>query len=411
MQTINAYFPKTSAPLLEDIFNNIQIDTMGGIWHRRYPKQMSTPEFVAHLEQLPGEMRHRYLTLQLRSFLQAFYFQQLDWSLPDDIDTADLNLASCNRTSLDINSDVASSPRDPNDRDVAGIDEVSSAQTLQNNVYKGLDIAFYEALKRSNCGQGYFDEGWKLLEKQEARFVVIKHGLTLEAQRDWQVSPAHRNAQVGDRIALLLPPNQIESDYYIAIGNAGLPPHASVQRSSQTRGSVVHCFFNLQASSACALMDRVTRHFNDRKLPFRLQLLNAPDLYEERCDTGVLRITRQHYTALKPWLENLAQDLSLIPESLPLTQTLVPGISVAEVPRQPAPGKHWSAGKIIPFAQHRCEAIATALMQTVLRPAHTETQDQKPASKKQFAEALEQSFQQFEIDWKSPYLNAGSPTL
>lgn len=367
----------SQAEVLCDMVENLVLEEDGGIRHLRHPYEPPTEQFSERLRHLAPDLRYRYWVLQCRSFLYGFYFLRPDWraepeSQGDGSDEGEFAVAA-----------QAS--------EGAGM---SSTVPLANNLYKGLDIGFYDELVASNCGEGYFDPGWQVMDCHGADHLSIqKHGLTLEVERDVHLSAEDRLAAVGDTVAVRLPAQRVEAERYIAMGNQGFP------QDGRTRLQV---FFNLQAYDAAVLMEQVTQKLNGLGLPFQLQVLSHPALYGQRCDGAVLEIERRDYGLLEDLLLPWAEALSLLPETLPMTQRLLPGLSVAERLN----GSHASAGERWQqhpgFGLQRCEAIAQGLV-TAQQQGLTEVADRHGC----IAAALER----WGVHPQLLYLNRGSEAI
>lgn len=121
----------------------------------RHPdyKPLELPDrTVERFQQLPSDLKQKYLNLQLRSFLYGIYYN------------ASLQSALAPNTNSD---------------------DLALHQNLENNTYLGVDLAFYERLHDSNSGEGYFDSGWQVLrEESDGSLAVNRGGLTLHIKRD-----------------------------------------------------------------------------------------------------------------------------------------------------------------------------------------------------------------------------------
>jgi len=369
------------ADMLQDVAENLFLEKDGGIRHARCPYVPPTAQFSSRLNHLSAEVKQRYLVLQCRSFLYGFYFLQSDWwALPI------------------LNEAVA----EPNGAAAQGEE---SSSTLANNLYKGLDTHFYDALVRGNCGSGYFDPGWQVLRRERASahashagseaecLSVQKHGLTLEINRKEHLSAKDCRAIAGDLVAVQLPPERTEAERYIAIGNRGLPDRKQVR---------LQIFFNLQPQGAASLVALATQTLNELNLPFQLEVLNRPDLYEQRCDGAVLEIHRYDYSLLNDAILKWARTLPLLPDILPMTQPLARrGISVAELLQaQSSAVTAWQQSER--YGLRRCEAIAQGVVAA---------QQQRIASPAERRRCITAALQRWGVHGQLPYLNQGSEAI
>jgi hypothetical protein len=102
---------------LQDIVNNIEIQSNFCISHPAYKPLELPAEIVSRFERIPLELQNKYLSLQLQSFLYGIYY---NGSL---------------QTVLALN---------------ASSDDLSLHQNLENNTVLGVDLEFYDRLHQSN---------------------------------------------------------------------------------------------------------------------------------------------------------------------------------------------------------------------------------------------------------------------
>ncbi len=147
-----ASVPTRLLNVLEDIVQHVQIGANFCIHHPNY-KPFELPDEVAlRFQQAPADLRDKFLSLQVRSFIYGLYYN-------GSLQTA---LAPDNN-----------------------LDSRVLQQNLENNTLLGVDREFYERLHQSNSGQGYFDPGWQVLRQEEdGSLAVFKHDLTLHIQRE-----------------------------------------------------------------------------------------------------------------------------------------------------------------------------------------------------------------------------------
>lgn len=105
---------------LEDIVNQIQIESNFCIRHRDYKPVELSPEAEERFHKLPLDLQKKYLSSQLQSFLYGIYYNgSLKETLALDADSEDQALH----------------------------------QNLENNTFLGVDLGFYERLHESNKGE------------------------------------------------------------------------------------------------------------------------------------------------------------------------------------------------------------------------------------------------------------------
>jgi hypothetical protein len=353
-----ASIPTRLLNVLEDIVQHVQINANFCIHHPDY-KPFELPDEVAlRFQQAPPDLRDKFLSLQLRSFLYGLYY---NGSL---------------QTALALNTDL---------------DSRRLQQNLENNTLLGVDLEFYQRLHQSNCGRGYFDPGWQVLRQEEnGSLAVFKHDLTLHIERDLHLHASEQSAKPGDRVAILLPQNLVQNGFYMAIGNAGSESHNPGQVN------IVRVYFNLDPEGAVVMMVGLTQHLNQAQIPFSFKALYNPSEYK-RYDSAVLYFDRNHYTAVQPMLQALYnQHRTHFRAATPLfTKTLAPGLALAEEPVQKLAARE-------SFGMNRCQLIANGLL-TARRGG-----DESP--EKRMAAILEQ-FALLGIALEFPYLNPSSDDI
>ncbi len=142
----------------------------------------------------------------------------------------------------------------------------------QNHRVTGLDLAFAGSLHQSNCGEGYWDSGWQVIDYQTndvnsvadlTTIVVKKNHLTVHTNPDRHL----RNGPwtLGDLIDIKMPKNFVEGDRYVAVGNAGVP---GADRVTQA----IDC----SADQVAQLIQQITVELNQLNLPFTLGCFYDP---------------------------------------------------------------------------------------------------------------------------------------
>jgi hypothetical protein len=96
---------------LQDIVNNVQIQSNFCISHPAYKPLELPAEVVARFQRIPLELQNKYLSLQLQSFLYGIYYNgSMQAALAPDASSVDLALH----------------------------------QNLENNTFFGVDLEFYD---------------------------------------------------------------------------------------------------------------------------------------------------------------------------------------------------------------------------------------------------------------------------
>ena len=231
-----------------------------------------------------------------------------------------------------------------------------------------------------------------LREENDESLAVIKNSLTLYIDRDRHLSFAERSARVGDSVKILFPSNQIETAYYIAIGNAGSPGNFNAERQTK----LVSIYFNLSSEGAVAVMDNLTEELNAIALPFTFKVLYNRSDYN--CyDSGVLSFDKRDYQAIFPILQAIyIEHRSHFQPEVPLfTKFLAPGLALAEEPDQ----KFFEQDN---FGRNRCQMVTNGLL--IAR----QKGDESPQAR--IAEIVQQFFL-MEIELQHPYLNPKSEDI
>ena len=353
---------------LEDIVHNVQITSNFCTHHPNFRSMELRPERVDRLHQLPMDLQNQYLSLQLQSFLYAIYYNGSD------------------RPSSVPETDAVSSP---------------PSSTLENNTVKGLNLKFYEALHDSNQGEGYFDPGWLVLRRErDGGLAVQKQGLTLHikgmsntaGKQTRYLNLAEQSAAVGDTVAIRMPRNRVETEFYIAVGNAG-PVKDS---PSGTASDTVNLYFNLTPEGAIALMRSLTQRLNAISIPFTFKVLVDPDHYRGY-DTGALNFEKRHYERIQPILQTVySENQAQFGEETPLfTKQLAPGLALAE-----EPDHKFSAQE--DFGLNRCQIVAHGLLEA------WRAGDNSPEAR---MNAILKRFSGHGVDLTCPYLNANSEDI
>lgn len=349
----------TSAPdrvldSLEDIANNVQIQSNFCINHPAYKPFEIPAEVVARFERTPLDLQNKYLSLQLQSFLYGIYYN------------------GSMQTALAVDASAA---------------DIALHQNLENNTFLGVDLEFYDRLHKSNSGEGYFDPGWSVLHQEaDGSLAVKKGGLTLHIERVSHLQPSEQSAAVSDSVAIRMPRNFVQNGFYMAVSNAGPDTHPQT----------VRIYFNLSPSGAIAVMESLTRQLNQTKIPFTFKVLYNPSDYG-RYDSGVLYFEKSNYEIVRQVLRSVyAENESHFRTEVPLfTKLLAPGVALAEEP-------DCKFAAVESFGMNRCQIVANGLLEA--RQKGDESTECRMA-------CIHQHFSVLGIDWQRSYLNANSEDI
>jgi hypothetical protein len=200
-------------------------------------------------------------------------------------------------------------------------------------------------LSRANCGTGYWDRGWTIVELP-ARGVVgaAKGGLRLRADMRDVKSKPNANA-IGQYVALRYPKEEIATSpgFYIAAGGDSLPEEGT---------HLYRLYWNLSEDDSVWLMHHVTSALVRARVAFRFKTLKDPSAYR-RADAAVLYFRRADAEAIEHLVQDLYSKLPFGPKpAVPaLTLRVAPGLGFAEDP-----------GGAQSFGLHRCRLVAEGLV-------------------------------------------------
>ncbi|WP_310482290.1 T3SS effector HopA1 family protein [Chamaesiphon sp. VAR_48_metabat_403] len=340
--------------VLEDIARNVEIRDDFAIHHPDYKPWEIPAEAVARFLQMPEQIKQKFLSLQLRSFLYGIYYN------------------GSMRSSLAKNAPEHAFPSD-----------------LENSTFMGMDMTFFERLHNNNCGTGYFDRDWTILAIKNEDLVVKKGGLKLHIDREKHLAAARQQAAVGEVVAIKMPKNMMQSGFYMAIGDLGFD-------RQQPADTLVRIYFSVTPDGAVAVMKSLTQMLNEAKVIFSFKVLYNPQNYQ-RSDAGVLYFDKQYYATVSGILASIhTQHKSHFLAHIPLfTKQLATGLGLAEeadlkfVERES-------------FGINRCQIVADGLLTAFYK-------DQN--SKAERMSAILVQFAMVGIDLEHPYLNSDSENI
>ncbi|WAL58762.1 T3SS effector HopA1 family protein [Thermocoleostomius sinensis] len=331
--------------VLQDIAHHLHLSFDGEFDHDRFNPMELSLELRARFNKFPPDLKQTLLTTHLRNYLYDLYY-------------SGEHLACC-----ESNNDL-------------------SGDAHKNDTIRGINLDFFQAIDQANTGRGYFDPDWRIQSRtQDKKLIVQKNGLVLHVRRQ-QLAPEQFSKTIGDLVAIYLPHNLLESDFYVAVSQCG-----PIKDSQPT----LEICFNVTSTGAIELMRRLTHGLNRLTIPFTFKVLLHLDQYH-RYDTGVLHIERQHYSLIFPLLQHiyLATQSQFRSKTPFLTKQLAPGIGLAE---EPLNG--------LEFGLHRCQILAEALLTAKTQGKNT------PSDR--LAE-IERLFSQHGISLQFPYLNEATGT-
>ena len=354
---INNYSNRLQA-VLEDIVNQIEIGSDLSIRRSGYkPLEFLPSEVVARFQKLPKQVQQKYLSLQLRSFLNNIYY------------------SGSMRQALALDTEENNLPLD-----------------LENNTVLGADLELYNRIDKNNNGQGYFESGWTILkEEDDSNLVVAKGGLKLYIERERHLQSDERDAVVGDTVAIKMPKNRVENGYYVAVSNTRVN-----SRQDKDESITVRISFNLTPDGAVKVMGDLTQQLNEQNIPFDFKVLYNPQDYQDR-DPGALYFDKDNYQQVHHILQQVYQKRqSHFKAGIPLFNLqIAPGLGLAEESDRTFVEQE-------SFGRNRCQIIANGLLEA------------KNKDKNLPSEKMQYIFEQFSIsgiDSNYTYLNTGSEDI
>jgi hypothetical protein len=244
---------------------------------------------------------------------------------------------------------------------------------------------FVQQLSAANTGTGALETGWRLVESADDALIVARgDGLRFRAQPGEVVVRDAGPPVAGASIAVLMPKElmRLSPGFYMALGDAAFAGDGSV--------ALVRLYWNVRADAAARLMEALTRPLNEARVPFRLKVAGAAQLYR-RCDAGVLYLPREAFpegrTIVREAHAALADGLGA--ETPALTKRLARGLGLAEDP----------AGGTSSFGLSRSHLLAESMVRAAERGA-TST-DERLA-------VVAECFSEEGIELDLPFIEAGS---
>ena len=163
------------------------------------------------------------------------------------------------------------------------------------------------------------------------------------------------------------------------------------RREPTGRPPMQRVYWNLKPSGAAAFVASATDQFNRRRVPFRLKVLADAQLYDRRCDAGVMYLNLASEAACESIADTYRDIGHQLSDGVPaLTFGIVPGLAVAENPPEGAS-----------FGMHRCELIAEACVQAAEGDGSADTRQAK----------IESTFNAAGLDLGNPHRLAADDDL
>jgi hypothetical protein len=147
-----------------------------------------------------------------------------------------------------------------------------------------------------------------------------------------------------------LPPSRpaLSPGFYLADGSRG---------RGRPGGPVLRVYLHLDSPDlAVKTWGAITAELEGAAVPWRAKVSSSPLLYPRR-DAMVVYLCGEAWRALH-LVRDAADALPLPPQTSPFARRLADGVAVAWDPEDPRPGKRG-----LSFGEHRCGAVAEALVQ------------------------------------------------
>ena len=313
----NELKPFNFAHQLRDVITKIDITRDLQITHRDYPPLIIAKQYQNWIQQMSPKARDRFLTVKLQQYLYAIF-----------------------------NGDIKPNDTQPTATD-PGFDE-SDRQAI-NCADKWYETKFYNQLTQHNHSRGYSDSGWLVTEKNPWR--VSKNALTLniDPQRDLTIPTT--KLQVGQTVAIKMPPNLCDRGVYIAVGNAGSP------NNSNSQNTVVQIYFNISSQTALLLLDSLTQQLNYLELPFEFKTAYS-QLDFAKPDAAILEFLSKDWHKVQPVIKStyLEHQAAFNLETLFFCKRLNPGLGLCEKPSI-------SGERSKNIGQYYCNIVAELIVQ------------------------------------------------
>jgi Lanthionine synthetase C-like protein/HopA1 effector protein family len=243
--------------------------------------------------------------------------------------------------------------------------------------------AFVQVLSAANAGRGCWTTGWSVRRRRDDEVVVERQRLELRVQMDECSLSPEEPAEPGTGVRVLMPKESLSMSpgHYTAFGD--------MEMDEAAQRELVRLYWNVSPDGAVRLMRAATAWLNEAGVPFRLKVLNDPELFT-RCDAGVLYLAKRDFPAAGDIIRRVHASIrgTLAPAVPMFTKWLADGLSLAEDP-----------GNSDSFGLHRCTLVADGLILSY------EQGKRRPAER---LAVVRDRFEREGHDFGRPYLNPGS---
>lgn len=305
---------------LKDAITEIQIEPDLTIVHADYEPLIVSDRYRDYLQQVSKPERDRYLTIQLQRYLYAIFTDSL-------------------RSKSDLKTTSDSESNDP-------------TSEITNNADRWYETPFFSRLVQNNHGRGYSDSGWQIVGQKSGRWQAVKDGLTLYIDPEKHLFDRNQ-LQIGQTVAIKMPPSLIDHEVYIAVGDAG---SSNFETASESDCTILQLYFNVDSELALLLLDSLTLKLNSLKIPFDFKIAYREESFEG-FDAAILEFISADWQRLLPIVQTIYQEQQawFQPETPFFCKPLALGLGLAEKPMG-------TDVESINLGQQHCSIIAQALM-------------------------------------------------
>jgi hypothetical protein len=249
-----------------------------------------------------------------------------------------------------------------------------------------VDTELVEQLSRANTSKNVRDEGWTIYDfLQSGQTLVQKQHLFRAVwPGEFLTLDLYAKApQPGVPVAIFLPreSRNVQPGFYFALGET--------VGDQQDEYNLVRFYWNLDYTTAPALVRALTRELNRFQVPFRFKCPNHRAAYE-RTDSSVLYVSKRLFRIAAELVGRVTGTLAdSLQEATPLfTRKIASGLAFAE-----------DTGSQESFGMSRCRMLAQGLWNA-----------QKKGAGDVAARLIhvEEEFERNQVNLQHPYLNAGS---
>jgi HopA1 effector protein family len=259
-----------TAEILTEIISGLQIQSNFTICHPQHPNFSLSEQVTSQIQQSATEIRTKFLTQHLQSYLVGTHFTHL-------------------------------------------------YRQTKSDQFANKAATFAQAIDQANQGQGYYDLDWLMVETTtDGSMAVIKDGLKLHVAANFVYSPTG-NPQPGNTVAVAMPKNLWTVDRYVAIGSYGRP------RSQP----FTNIYLNYDPDSCLQAIEQLTTALNQLALPFELRVETDVDNYH-RLEPLILIVASTDYPKAEALIRQIIQACPTRLATPIFTKKLQPGVAIAE---------------------------------------------------------------------------------